>query len=159
MLQVRRAMQNMNDVRIRPAASGDLDRVAEVWHESARRMDGADAHMPSIAALRRRVDRELEAGWQLHVATAADEIVAMLAVRPAESVLHQLFVLPSAQGKGVGRALLEVARREMPGGFTLRAATANVRARRFYERAGLRLLGEGVRPDDGRPVCFYGWSP
>lgn len=144
---------------IRVAAAADLDRTAEVWHESARHMDGADPAMPSLQALRERIDRELRSGWRLHVAFAGGEIVAMLAVKPAEAVLDQLFVLPSAVRQGIGRALLETAKREMPEGFTLRAAAANARARRFYEREGLQLLGEGVRPDNGTPVCFYGWKP
>ena len=150
-------MASPDPVTIRKAAGGDLDRIAELWHESAGRMDGA-AEMPSREALRRRIDDELRSGWDLHVALIGDRLVRMLALKPAQSTLDQLFVLPSAQDRGIGRALLDAAKRLMPSGFSLRVATANHRARRFYERQGLTLLGEGAHPHGGAPVCFYGWT-
>ena len=151
-------MERRGEVKVRPAVSGDLDRVAEVWHESSARMDGAVAEMPTRAQLRRRIDDELRDGWALHVGLRDERIVGMVALKPDEAVLDQIFVLPSEQRQGVGRALLDLAKSEMPRGFTLRAAAANHGGRRFYEREGLTPLGEGVHPRTGTPVCYFGWK-
>ena len=133
-----------------------MDDVAQVWRESALSMDG-HPDVPSIELMRRRVAEELQAGWQLYVALRAHRVVGLLALKPGNAVLDQIFVVPSEQRKGVGEALLEVAKQSMPEGFRLRMGTANARARRFYEARGLTLLGEGLHPTSGVPVCFYGW--
>lgn len=118
-------------VAVRRAGDGDLDDVARLWHESASRMDAAASPMPSLAELRARIDEELAAGWELHVAERGGRLVGMLAIKPAEAILDQLFVLTDVQRAGVGSALLDVAKREMPERFTLRVASANRRAERF----------------------------
>ncbi len=85
-------------------------------------------------------------------------MVGMLAVKALDSVLDQIFVAPDAQGTGVGRALLQVAKSVMPAGFTLRMSASNGRARHFYESQGLRLIAEGIHPWSGLPVQFFGWK-
>ena len=147
-----------NEVRVKPALGGDLDEVARVWHRSALQMDGAAAAVPSERALRTRIAAELAAGWELHIATRSGRIVGMLALKPQASVLDQIFVLPEDQGRGVGKALMCVAKQVMEGGFTLRMASSNLRARRFYESQGLRALGEGTHPATGVPVTYFGWN-
>ena len=141
----------------RPAAAGDLDAVADVWHAAAVSMDGAGADVPTREALRRRIDAELRSGWNLQVALRRGRVVGMLATRPRDAVLDQLFVLPEEQGRGVGKALLDVAKRAMPGGFTLRMGASNRKAARFYEKQGMTALREGLHPSTGMPVRFYGW--
>lgn len=121
-------------------------------------MDGAASPMPSRAELRERIDRELAAGWELFLAEDCDRVIGMLALIPSEAILDQIFVLPEAQGSGVGTKLLDMAKRRLPGGFRLRMASANGRAARFYERSGLDLAGTGTHPVSGRPVCYYGWK-
>jgi len=108
--------------------------------------------------LRSRIDQELNAGWDLHIALLHEKVVGMLALKPATSMLDQLFVRSSDQGRGVGQTLLNAAKRAMPGGFTLRTASSNVQGRAFYERQGLSLLKEGIHPRTGAPVAFYRWD-
>ncbi|WP_374577997.1 N-acetyltransferase family protein [Phenylobacterium sp.] len=146
-------------LQIRPATASDLDAVADVWRDSAAAMDGAPPDLPTRDELCARIDRELAAGWDLHLATRGQTPVAMLALKPAEGVLDQIFVLPDQQGSGLGTALLGLAQRLMPGGFTLRMAAANQAARSFYERRGLRLIGHERHPHTGAPSCIYGWEP
>ena len=143
---------------LRGAVDCDLDAVAYVWRESARNTDGVAPEIPSLEQLRSRIDHELANEWNLSVAVEEGEIIAMLAIKPITSELDQLFVLPRKQGCGIGLELLRRAKTLMPEGFTLRTASANHRARRFYERAGLALLEEGVHPAGGYSVCYYGWN-
>ena len=109
----------------------DLDAIAQVWHESATRADGASPGMLPLAELRARINPELADAWTLTVALVERRIVGMLAVKVAEGVLDQLFVLPASQRHGVGSLLLKRAMMTMPDGFTLRTASANIGARHF----------------------------
>lgn len=105
-------------LKIRQASIEDLDDVADVCYESASAMDGAPVEMPSRQELRRRIDVELAAGWDLHVAAHDARLVGMLALKPRTAVLDQLFVRPESRGRGLGRALLDFAKNVMPEGFT-----------------------------------------
>jgi ribosomal protein S18 acetylase RimI-like enzyme len=142
---------------LRAADESDFDIVAEIWHESASLPGVGPPVMPTLTELRTRVDRELVAGWEVTVATSGEAIVGFAALKPQLAVLDQLFVKPSFHGGGVGKALLEHAMVKMTNGFTLHTASANHRARRFYEAAGLTLVRDGSHPNTGHPVTFYEW--
>lgn len=75
--------------------------------------------------------------------------------------LVQLYVDPHHQGRGVGRALLEDAKRLRPHGLNLHVFTRNVRARRFYEMGGFVLIdqSDGRGNDELEPDCTYSWAP
>ncbi|MGZ6708866.1 MAG: N-acetyltransferase family protein [Solirubrobacteraceae bacterium] len=60
--------------------------------------------------------------------------------------VDQLYVEPGLTGRGIGSALLAVAKRERPQGLQLWAFQTNTGARRFYERHGF----VEVRRTDGR---------
>ena len=87
--------------------------------------------MPTEQELRRRLDLEFVAGWSVTVAIRKNEIIGFVAIKPDEAVLAELFACPGSTGSGVGRALLAVAMKAMPAGFTLYIRSANARARRF----------------------------
>lgn len=121
-------------------------------------MQAVIANVPSPEALRHRIDAELRSAWDLYVALRGDRVVGMLALKPGVGILDQIFVAPEEQGKGVGRALLELAKQLMPAGFHLRIDASNDQARRFYEAEGMKRLREGFHPWSGIPVHFYGWN-
>ncbi|WP_325347181.1 GNAT family N-acetyltransferase [Xylophilus sp.] len=144
-------------INLRLAAQNDLDIVASVWHESAAQMDAA-VIMPLVVDLRTRIDFELENGWLLFVAESADKIVGMLALKPKEGRLDQIFVLPSFQGKGIGAEFIKEAKRQMPAGFTLRMAEGNTSAAGFYKHLGFKIVGRGPHPVSGTWVRYYRWT-
>lgn len=85
-------------------------------------------------------DRDLEKlvqRWEVTVAEADGILVGFLALALSEHRLDQLFVAPGAQGRGIGRRLVEVAKQRMPEGFWLSTRPDNRRARAFYERSGM----------------------
>ncbi len=151
-------MTARNFTSVRRATKDDLDSVASVWHQSASTMDGAILQTPSHEEMRARIDRELEPGWQLFVVEQGEQIVGMLALKPHEAILDQIFVLPDKQASGVGTMLMNTAKEVMPGGFSLRLAEGNERAAQFYERSGLCFSRKGSHPSSGRPVCYYAWK-
>ena len=115
--------------------------------------------MPSPAQLRARVDVEMDNSWEVTVAEQRGTVVGFLAIKRDEAVLAELFLRPQAIGQGIGSQLLARAKALMPGGFTLFTRATNVRARRFYEKAGLTVLRTETHARDGDLIVFYGWSP
>ena len=73
--------------------------------------------------------------------------------------LDQLYVEPELTGRGIGRELLEVAKRERPRGLRLWTFEANAGARRFYERHGF-VAGDRTDGDneEGAPDILYAWD-
>ena len=65
--------------------------------------------------------------------------------------IANVFVSPGAQGRGVGRLLIDTVEHETYGDLTLSVFTVNARARALYERLGFRLESEG-------PTDFHGAS-
>ena len=61
-------------------------------------------------------------------------------------MVDQLYVEPRLTGRGIGSALLAVAKRERPEGLRLWTFQSNAGAQRFYERHGF----VAVRRTDGR---------
>ncbi|KKB09616.1 GNAT family N-acetyltransferase [Devosia chinhatensis] len=96
-------------------------------------------------AERRRLVRAVGEGWRHAIVAEIDDVVVGWCSRQAgRFYIPFLFVLPEIQGHGIGSMLLE--RMEMM--FELEGATRihletpadHVRAVRFYERQGYRIL-------------------
>ncbi len=78
----------------------------------------------------------------------------------SEGFLEHIYVDPAAQNRGIGSALLEVAKQRRPRGFQLWLFQKNDGARRFYERHGLTLVRvTGGRDNEERePDALYEWT-
>lgn len=87
----------------------------------------------------------------------ADLARGFLTVHRTTGTLDQLAVDPAWGGRGLGRRLLDAAKRLAPAGLRLRVTQVNVRAIRFYERAGFVVTGEAVSARSGLPVFTMAW--
>jgi GNAT superfamily N-acetyltransferase len=89
-----------------------------------------------------------------------DTILGFMVLR-GDDDLFLLYLEPSETGRGIGTALLEHAKCERPGGFTLWTFQQNEGARHFYERHSLRAIafGDGSGNEEGVPDVQYEWSP
>ena len=83
-------------------------------------------------------------------------LVGHLALEPGW--IEHLYVEPSEHGKGIGRALVELAQREQDE-LQLYTYQANDRARRLYEAAGFQAEEYGFDPEheDRVPNARYRW--
>ena len=95
----------------------------------------------------------------VRVAAVDGEVVAFVVIHPG--LLNFIYVAPEAQRHGIGTALLEEAMRAQPGGFTLWTHQGNHRARRFYEKHGLRAIQftDGSTNEERLPDVQYEWRP
>jgi putative acetyltransferase len=89
--------------------------------------------------------------------TEGDRIVGVLALTPGH--LEQLYIATDHQGAGVGRILLDHAKRLHPRGLELWAFQRNARARRFYEAAGFvpAQFTDGAATEEREPDVRYVW--
>jgi GNAT superfamily N-acetyltransferase len=73
--------------------------------------------------------------------------------------IEQLYVLPEAQGRGIGAALLDVAKHASDR-LQLWTFQRNVQARRFYEARGFALVEEtdGAGNEEKEPDARYLWT-
>jgi ribosomal protein S18 acetylase RimI-like enzyme len=143
---------------IRPAEPREYDEIARVWLESWQSTGLASEQDASLEELRARLPREVEGGWQLYVAADGETVAAMLAFRTSNNYLHQLFVAPIYQGKGVGKMLLAFTRRHLPDEIALRCAVENLRAARWYEREGFVKEREEPHPVLPQMSAYYRWK-
>jgi GNAT superfamily N-acetyltransferase len=83
-------------------------------------------------------------------------MTGMLAFR--EDWIDQLYILPEAQGRGLGTALLEIAQNTFDR-LQLWTFQRNVQARRFYELRGFALVQEtdGAQNEEKEPDALYLW--
>jgi GNAT superfamily N-acetyltransferase len=75
-----------------------------------------------------------------------------------EGWIDQLYVLPGAQGQGIGTALVKVAQ-DACDQLQLWTFQRNANARRFYEARGFALVREtdGSRNEEKEPDALYLW--
>jgi GNAT superfamily N-acetyltransferase len=87
-------------------------------------------------------------------------MLGYMILRGGDQLFH-IYVEPAETNRGIGTALLEHAKRELPRGFTLWTFQENDGARRFYERHGLRAIafGDGSGNEEGVPDVQYEWRP
>ncbi len=95
----------------------------------------------------------------VRVADDGSRLLGFAAV--TDTWLEQLYVHPDHQGQGLGRALLEDAKRLRPGGLRLHVFTRNAPARRFYEAQCFHLVkqSDGHGNEEQEPDCTYAWPP
>jgi ribosomal protein S18 acetylase RimI-like enzyme len=127
--------------QLRPAHTGDVDALLQ--------LDGA-AFDPLWRFSRQRLV-ELLMLCRVHVAELAGELAGYSAValsNPTEAHLARLAVHPAAQGRGIGRSLLQhtvaYARDQGSQSLQLNAQTANARALHLYRAVGFRPIGRTV---------------
>lgn len=148
------------EISIRPYTPTDLEAVVTIWHDgwestglnaliAPEKLTGRDA-------LRARIPEDIAGGWTIYVACAEARPVGFLAISAA--YVHQLFVAPAEQSRGIGKRLLDFAKGELKGGFSLTTPTASP-AVRFYEREGLKAEGTSIHPRHGLERVHMRWTP
>jgi GNAT superfamily N-acetyltransferase len=141
----------------RRATAADADAVADVFLAARAAM----TYLPEL-----HTDDETRAFFGTVVSDAevwvvdADGGVAGFAALGRDELEH-LYVQPRLQGRGLGTALLDVAKERRPSGLELWVFQPNEGARRFYERHGFELvrLTDGSGNEERVPDARYAWRP
>lgn len=95
----------------------------------------------------------IDRGW-VTVAEADGRVQGFVARDGAE--ICALYLAPHAQGRGLGRMLLEATKRHADR-LHLRSLTGNLRARRLYTRAGFRPIAPETCAESAQNI-HYVWT-
>lgn len=132
-----------DDLMLRPATDADLPAIVAVQiasRESAAMPPGIHPEHEVTAWLTAKLATD-----DVWVAEADGSVVGY--ARMTAGWLDDLYVVPERAGQGVGMALLDVVKAQLPDGFCLWVFEMNTPARAFYARHGLveleRTDGEG----------------
>jgi len=142
---------------LRKLTLGDMDAAAAVHRASF------DDALPWLAGLRTPAEdrafyrTEVLSLCQVWGAERQSKLVGIIAFR--EGWIDQLYVLPAAQGHGVGSDLLEIAQSAFSM-LNLWTFQRNQRARRFYELNGFAAVREtdGSSNEEKEPDVLYRWQ-
>jgi GNAT superfamily N-acetyltransferase len=143
-------------VTIRAVAPGDTEAVADVFVAALAGM----TYLPVLhteAENRAFVRDVLLPNNEVWVAEDEGSVIGFAGL--GEDILRHLWVHPAKQSRGVGTALLDVAKERRPAGLRLWVFQKNVGARRFYERHGFTLarLTDGRDNEEREPDALYVW--
>lgn len=147
------------DLLLRPAEPEDADAIAGLY--LATREAAVPAMPPQIHTpdeVRDHTGRVLarDEAW---VATdgAEGEVIGYAVL--SDAWLDALYVAPAHQGRGVGTALLDLAKARRPRGFALWVFASNEPARRLYRRHGLVELEhtDGSGNEERSPDVRMDW--
>ena len=144
---------------LRDFAETDLPALIDLW-AAAWTATGIPI---DFNARRAWIDERLSAlrcgGAEIVVGIDADGRPAgFVTIDPNSGHLDQLCVTPAERGSGLAVALMDEAKRRSPGAIDLDVNEANPRARRFYQREGFKVVGQGVSPHSGLPTIKLRWQ-
>jgi GNAT superfamily N-acetyltransferase len=143
---------------IRAAKLRDMSECAEIvnaWIDSTEWMPRVHPREEVADYYRDTAFTKLE----VFVVESDDRIAGMIALSP-ENMVSALYVHRDYRGKGIGKMLLDRAKREATGAVELWTFAINRGAQAFYEREGFTE----VRRTDGDneeklPDILYRWQP
>ena len=152
-----------DDVRVVPGERGHAEACAAVldgWIEETSWMP----RLHDLESIRQFVGEVLLGGQRVWVAVERARVVGFIALDEAAGkngsapVVSALYLAAGARGRGIGRRLLDEAKRAAPGGLDLWTFQANEGARRFYAREGFTELGRTDGENEERlPDVLVGW--
>lgn len=140
---------------LRPFEPTDLDPVVECWFDTWHATFAPRRHPRPWEAWRRRFLDEYVDQSEIWLTLSSDEVVALMVLFPQQGWLEQLFVHPHYQGRGLGRAMLALARFRCPASLELDTPAENIPAREFYRRRGFVAQKVGFDPVVGRVTLRY----
>jgi GNAT superfamily N-acetyltransferase/chorismate mutase len=145
----------MADLTLRPVTADDVEAVVGVHlasREAAEMPPGVHPEHEVRAWLTER--QALDEMW---LAEADGDVAAYVRMTP--TWLDDLYVAPEHAGRGIGTALLDVAKAQRPGGFCLWVFEINAPARGFYARRGLVELErtDGRGNEERQPDVRMAW--
>jgi GNAT superfamily N-acetyltransferase len=144
---------------LRPARAEDAYAVARVLIESRRVFLPFAPSAHSDPEVHRWVASTLIPSGGVSVWERLGEVVAVLAVSSDEAAawIDQLYLMPGAEGRGIGSKLLQHAHRNLRRPVRLYTFQENLRARTFYERHGYKALEftDGQSNEEKCPDVLY----
>lgn len=138
---------------IREYKNGDLDKIMQIWLET-----NLDVHnFVDEAYWKNNFDfvKMVMPQSEVYVAEENDEIVGFIGI--VEGYIAGLFVMEKYRGKGVGKELLNNAKKRY-NNLTLNVYVKNNNAVRFYLKNEFDLVTKMTNHDTGAEECEMSWE-
>jgi len=147
----------------RKAESADAPAVADLYLASRRAFQPFAPCVHSDDEVRRWIGEVLIPANGVTVAVNSDQPIGLMALsrRAACGWIEQLYLHPTAVGRGIGSQLVQRAKQELGTPIRLYTFQANLAARRFYERQGFRPIAfsDGRDNEEHCPDILFEWNP
>jgi GNAT superfamily N-acetyltransferase len=151
----------MPHIIVREAVLIDAPAVAELYLASRKAFIAFAPLIHSDASINAWVRETLMPTTQVIVAEQQGFIIGIMALCKPDAIgwIDQLYLLPSAVGRGTGALLLKKAKSLLGSPIRLHTFQANQGARRFYERHGFHCvaLRDGTDNEENCPDMEYEW--
>ncbi|MGE3147376.1 MAG: GNAT family N-acetyltransferase [Pseudorhodoplanes sp.] len=146
-------------IALRPYCASDEDAAIALWQRTWQEAYPQIAFAKRVEWWRGRWRNDLVPVADIVLAQEGTALVGFVTIERRRGYLDQLAVAPEAWGTGVGRLLLDEAKRRSPAGIVLHVNKDNARAIRLYDKAGFGIAGEDINPHSGAPVYRMAWRP
>jgi ribosomal protein S18 acetylase RimI-like enzyme len=147
-----------NNLLIRPYQENDFDAVTILWRVSREKS------LPDFQREKGYFFYQDQDYFRNHVLTENQVWVVEIDHRPVafmamkDDFIDQLYIHPDHQRRGIGQALLNLARERSPEHVWLYTLQVNVNARAFYEKNGFVAEKFGFSPPpESEPDVEYHW--
>lgn len=144
----------MAAIRICRYESSFADETVAMWRSSKEAAIGRK-EIHSFESHVHFLNHVLPLDFEIWLALDSGRVVGMVACNAEE--LSQLYVANGQQGKGIGTALLNLAKAGSGGRLFLYTFEINTQAQRFYEKHGFVEVGRGSENEENLPDIKYEW--
>ncbi|MGE4372528.1 MAG: GNAT family N-acetyltransferase [Xanthobacter sp.] len=155
--------------QLRRATQADRPAMADLWVASwvktlpeidfSARRPWLESHLDQLVAQGACIVVAQMPGAEGACMEGSFVVAGFVVIHPGTGYLDQLAVHPSFWGQGVAEVLMAGARKVSPSLVALDVNRENPRAVRFYEKMGLKIVGEGANPASGRLTYRMEWRP
>jgi ribosomal protein S18 acetylase RimI-like enzyme len=148
-----------NAAQIRRYADRDFDALVARWHETnVESYSYVRAHQQhTLADARQFFRNHVVAICEIWIADDSGVLLGLLALEAPW--IRQLAVFREFQRRGIGTALLRMARERSPEELRLFTFQRNLQARAFYEKHGFTAVAFGLSPaPELEPDVEYCWT-
>lgn len=146
-------------VRLRPYAAADEDATIALWQRTWQKAYPQIAFGKRLEWWRARWRDDLVPVATIVIAERDGVMLGLVTIDRNTGYLDQLVVAPECWRSGIGRMLVDEAKRLAPEKIELHVNQDNERAIHLYNKAGFVIAGESVSKHSGAPLFLMTWRP
>ena len=146
-------------IKLRPYCAADEDAAIDLWQRTWQIAYPQIAFGKRLEWWRARWRDELVPVATIVVAERDGTMLGFVTIDQKTGYLDQLVVAPESWRSGIGRLLVDEAKRLSPEKVELHVNQDNDRAIALYVELGFAITGESVSKHSGLPLYVMRWQP
>jgi putative acetyltransferase len=146
-------------INLRLYCAADEDAAIDLWQRTWQIAYPQIAFGKRLEWWRARWRDELVPAATIVVAERDGAMLGFVTIDQKTGYLDQLVVAPESWRSGIGRLLVDEAKRLSPGKVDLHVNQDNERAIALYVKMGFSITGESVSKHSGLPLYVMTWRP